>query len=547
MLISKLFGHTRMVTCQPLTTPRRAKCKGREQCPSRKLATLNARIADTERVLSGLQGQRLPIKTEMNDVHDTLLSQLPIEVVSHIFTFCTPTMADACHAESYRIMSPAPLNLGAVCYAWRSIAWATPKLWSSIAVNICREDLLRLVSLAEEWLDRSGTLPLTISLYSRFYKDDYLKRASSHTMYFLNGIKRRSRRWQHLSLEMPHNYVFQLCDNRNIDEPTDLQSLYIHRIDQAPPIQCPVLRLNARHSPRCVTLRDIEFKYLDIKWKNLTYLRVDEQISLTTCLDILNRVPKLEHFGFSFNGHNVDNVQVPSFLTHQALRSLQYRANSPMYLADAFLLIISLPSLEEVDYDAQMFQLPVQSIISIVAGSLVGVWKLFLSVDYSCDNRALDILRETPSVTDLTLNISQSYGNLLDIVGNLFQALLETKQVEENGVEKHTFLPRLRSLMVVGPVPRSWATVSAIANRQSPSSISQEDPVKFRPLRTLTFFIDKYCLPSSDDLMSFIDLRREGVILNIFQSSKDNFGTVHNHDLISDYEQKQSMLCHTVK
>ncbi|KAJ7504837.1 hypothetical protein B0H11DRAFT_2273092, partial [Mycena galericulata] len=61
-------------------------------------------------------------------------------------------------------MSPteAPLLLGHICSAWRSIAFALPRLWSSL--HICTEFVYPDTMQVSNWLARSGTSPLVLSV-----------------------------------------------------------------------------------------------------------------------------------------------------------------------------------------------------------------------------------------------------------------------------------------------------------------------------------------------------------------------------------------------
>lgn len=78
--------------------------------------------------------------------------------------------------------SVAPLLLTHVYRAWKSIAVKTPQLWSSIYAEIPthhqmfisrhkshRKRLDSRGTMLNDWLDQSGTLPLSIALKARVY------------------------------------------------------------------------------------------------------------------------------------------------------------------------------------------------------------------------------------------------------------------------------------------------------------------------------------------------------------------------------------------
>ncbi|KIM41408.1 hypothetical protein M413DRAFT_52928, partial [Hebeloma cylindrosporum] len=73
--------------------------------------------------------------------------------------------------------SEAPLLLTRVCRGWKSIAIKTPQLWSSVSVDIPSYEMRNKRSadwsdigvssrkaMLNDWLDRSGELPLTIAM-----------------------------------------------------------------------------------------------------------------------------------------------------------------------------------------------------------------------------------------------------------------------------------------------------------------------------------------------------------------------------------------------
>ncbi|KAL0563316.1 hypothetical protein V5O48_018756 [Marasmius crinis-equi] len=107
--------------------------------------------------------------------HRTLLSpfrRLPVDVWRTIFCACLP---DNKLSLCTRTMKEAPLLLTTVCRSWREIALNTPRLWHSIHIFIPLPSgqftgdkyvsvMRARIDGFREWLDRSGSLPITISL-----------------------------------------------------------------------------------------------------------------------------------------------------------------------------------------------------------------------------------------------------------------------------------------------------------------------------------------------------------------------------------------------
>ncbi|KAJ6463497.1 hypothetical protein C8R45DRAFT_521673 [Mycena sanguinolenta] len=134
--------------------------------PEDELARIDTRIGDMEIALAELKEQRASLKAPI-DAHKALISpmrRIPHDVLLEIFCACLPSEHNALIDSA-----EAPLVLGRICKHWRSVAYLTPILWSTIHIpslnytqappKICS----RLESIVEEWLKRSATCPLSVS------------------------------------------------------------------------------------------------------------------------------------------------------------------------------------------------------------------------------------------------------------------------------------------------------------------------------------------------------------------------------------------------
>ncbi|KAK7439846.1 hypothetical protein VKT23_017418 [Stygiomarasmius scandens] len=139
--------------------------------PLETVSRLNFEIEGLERALDELRHERGTVQNYI-DVHKALTSpirQLSSELLAEIFVHCLPSDRNAT-----RSLSDAPLLLGLVCRRWRDISLSTPRLWSSVHITTpYLFDAAILSSLATErirgvetWLNRSGTVPLSISFYA---------------------------------------------------------------------------------------------------------------------------------------------------------------------------------------------------------------------------------------------------------------------------------------------------------------------------------------------------------------------------------------------
>ncbi|CAA7261322.1 unnamed protein product [Cyclocybe aegerita] len=60
---------------------------------------------------------------------------------------------------------PTPLVLAVVCQQWRQIVLATPRLWTVASIKIAKRAVKPCAQMTQEWLRRSGRLPLSLEIY----------------------------------------------------------------------------------------------------------------------------------------------------------------------------------------------------------------------------------------------------------------------------------------------------------------------------------------------------------------------------------------------
>ncbi|KAJ6534269.1 hypothetical protein B0H19DRAFT_1271985 [Mycena capillaripes] len=135
---------------------------------------------------------------EFFDPYFALLSPIramPPEILQEIFVACLPT-----HHCAVMHTSQMPMLLGHVCRAWRSISLSTPALWSSVhaVVTSTVDDrppaaVIDDCQVLQDWLRRSGDLPLSISLFVPTGDDENMQP-------FMDVILPYSRRWKSLIL-----------------------------------------------------------------------------------------------------------------------------------------------------------------------------------------------------------------------------------------------------------------------------------------------------------------------------------------------------------
>ncbi|KAJ7175206.1 hypothetical protein C8R43DRAFT_1201906 [Mycena crocata] len=142
------------------------------------LSTIAAKMELHQGQLSNLQSRNTTIHKVL-DPYLALVSpmrRIPAEILQEIFMHCL-------RSKDHPIMhtSEAPLLLGRVCSAWRTISLSTPSLWSSVHVVIPPPQGVRLTEFSpitdspnvsarygglRTWFRRSGDCPLSVSLFA---------------------------------------------------------------------------------------------------------------------------------------------------------------------------------------------------------------------------------------------------------------------------------------------------------------------------------------------------------------------------------------------
>ena len=127
-------------------------------------------LAELDALSERLRLKRYDLKRRINRLQSPIVCQLPPDVMSTIFEFCLPDFTNHQLAPYTEVDLSIPLSFGAICSYWRDIAWSTPSLWSSLVVRVTREHDPHIVTgITQEWLSRSGQLPLSIRICSQIY------------------------------------------------------------------------------------------------------------------------------------------------------------------------------------------------------------------------------------------------------------------------------------------------------------------------------------------------------------------------------------------
>ncbi|KAF7376643.1 hypothetical protein MSAN_00081100 [Mycena sanguinolenta] len=288
--------------------------------PCLRLKNLDGEIAVLRQTLDKLAEERDNLKAYV-EAHKALISpirRLPLDILGAIFTACLPT-----HRNCVMSAQEAPVILGWICSSWRSISLSMPKLWSRLhIVEPTPSDLVpessedysakvaQRLEVADAWLRRSGTCPLSISLESkldnRAIGPAMLMRlhASPPQSPFLNVLLPFASRWQYMDLVLPLGLHEALSCLTEDDVPLLARLRMFHRPEA---MDIPYLtQLGILHAPNltsfCVVGGKTHSLHLPLRWSQLTDLSLEGTFNLGgaqtpgNILIILSRCPQLRTF-----------------------------------------------------------------------------------------------------------------------------------------------------------------------------------------------------------------------------------------------------------
>lgn len=370
--------------------------------PRQHLEDLEAEIIRVEQLLARLVQKRAPLKRKINARFSPVL-QLPVEVTSEIFTTCFP-------ADAWEVWdSKTPLDLGKVCHTWRDIAWSMPWLWSTVSLDVPQCSHGHIETL-DEWLSRSGQLPLSIRL--KFGSDPKACSAGicPPMIHVMDVIARSSGRLRDVDLTIPEF----LCDR--------LSSTFL---------AAPLL-----HS---VKLKGFYPKTVALPVEQLTRLRLSPT-TFEECLEILGASPQLTHC--TFEELLYSDVQNPSPVIAPRLESLEIIISTTRVALSELLDNIVLPAARELTFRVTANAFPDWSFKSLIARSSCKLRRLSLSGIRASERMLWGCLEVLPSLVQLDLH------NIECVTDNTIAFLDPARDV--GGRNCPLVLPNLESLEYSG-------------------------------------------------------------------------------------------------
>ena len=448
-------------------------------------------LAELDTLLKHLRLQRYELKRKINRSHSAIIRHLPPDVMSTIFEFCLPYFTDNYnHILAFiREDFSFPLSLGAICSYWRDIAWSMPSLWSSLVVRVrSNNDPHIIAGVAQEWLARSGQLPLSIRILA-------LDNKPVSALYDI--INRYSTRWSDLDLCMLPD-CFQQFHAIGNHAPT-LKSIRFHSFHDAMSMNfqltCPRLER--------ATLEKLSMNGFNIQWDNLTHLTLQSMSTIDVLL-ILRKTPRLvfcrvsrSHTGF---------IQ-PNKLILSSLRSLHL----PVDHAEDILNNVIAPHLEELNYPVYYPSMQIiASFLRRSACSLRSFSMAFITFPPHFEScliffRSINTLSIT-SFFDYTKENHEPW-NILQLVAKVLSSQSTSLQQD--------FLPNLKILEYNGTL-----RVPA-GNLDASYTLPSADNAVRGPLHLFKLDLHPIARISKKMMSYFSSLEERGVTVNVLSDSED--------------------------
>ncbi|KAJ7149558.1 hypothetical protein C8R46DRAFT_1309377 [Mycena filopes] len=214
---------------------------------------------------------------------------LPPEIVSEIFVSFLPSYPEP--PPQFGPLSPS--FLCQICRQWRAIAVSTPDLWRAIDFELFDRSRSRTfgtaeLELAETWLARSGTRPLSIRLICT----PDLEINPSFDILFGNLLLYCDR-WEYLHLEVPFEFFALVDGNMPL-----LRALTVGLNEYSRPHSSAMPPFRRAPELRSVLLTESFTTALVLPWAQLTRLE-SGCLYIYEGLSILDAAPQLLHCQFT--------------------------------------------------------------------------------------------------------------------------------------------------------------------------------------------------------------------------------------------------------
>ncbi|KAJ7167261.1 hypothetical protein C8R43DRAFT_1232223 [Mycena crocata] len=284
-------------------------------------------VSRLESLIKDLSAQRDNL-AEYISAHTALISpvrHLPRDIMQEIFIACLPV-----HRNAVMSAQETPVLLTRICSGWREVALATPALWASIHLPLDFLFHRNLTAPLTQWLERSGSLPLSLSIKG---SPEWEERTLHAVKPIMDLLTQSANRWHRVDLQFLRDEGLPYF--KKIYAPQLIVVTMECNFWEISPMQ-----LLATPSLRAVTIGqkadrvvnnfgnifDTFVLGLPLVWENLTSLTLEgsgeyhdhDGLRPHTALQVMSYCPMLIHFETDIKDYFEDNsnfpLQAPVFL-----------------------------------------------------------------------------------------------------------------------------------------------------------------------------------------------------------------------------------------
>ncbi|KAF5313300.1 hypothetical protein D9619_002412 [Psilocybe cf. subviscida] len=437
-----------------------------------------------------------------NAIHDPL-NCFPPEIASAILCYANPHPTEHYYIDSNPIyyLNPGvkvhsrPLELASVCRRWRELALSEPRLWSDVVMRRSSSSWNLSQDLVNQWIARSGALPLVIVLEWEPTEDP----VDDEIIALIKHICALSDRWRSIAVRGPSAILpFFHCEAAIL---LDLEHFTFISTDDDGVGTLSLGQATLR--PGTITLAGIWTPPVNVLWTNVTRLDMYRVVA-NALLGILPELTRLDELRISFiqDVDDTGNVYPEpaavinlSCLTQMTVNCIQeeHATTFFMHLEAPALRVLTLMRSKD-DFEAEAFPLTsIRRLLMKSEGSLRGLSLTGISFFHEDLGALLE-----PLAALRTLSLTYEQAGVHAMSDQLLTRLATTvARTSAPG-----FLPDLVLLSYTGPRTFAWGSIALFleAHKDCDGWSGMPQPSNIRPFSDLHVKIAPQTLP--DD---FID------------------------------------------
>ncbi|KAF9527160.1 hypothetical protein CPB83DRAFT_895584 [Crepidotus variabilis] len=247
---------------------RKGACVGCQE-----LLDVERKIEETRRTLDTLLKEREALASTLNEYHDPLSRQFPVEIASQIFLQCLtlkPNDLITRRPPKEKSFIESVFLPGHVSEHWRNIAKRTPQMWSIICITLNRSNCISSVRVVREWLEQSGESPLSIRLAVGPTLPMIDEVVSSILQKVIVLMIEHSHRWKLLDLDVPNDLLPWISSAMLSRYPDCLEHIKLGVMHPQSDLTAEGV-LNLHASPRRLTQRNVRLRQIAMNMDHLTH------------------------------------------------------------------------------------------------------------------------------------------------------------------------------------------------------------------------------------------------------------------------------------